>query len=83
VRRHDDPHVRRRKGWELDELGAGVVLDRGLRPARCTIAVRLPEGLSDEQTRRLEQVAKACAVHRTLEHGIAFDHGVVVVVDPL
>jgi putative redox protein len=68
----------RRKGWELDEIGADVVLDRETRPARCTIAVRLPEGLSDEQTRRLEQVAKACAVHRTLEHGIAFDHSVVV-----
>jgi putative redox protein len=72
----------RRKGWELDEIGADVVLDREVRPARCTIAVRLPEGLSDEQTRRLEQVAKACAVHRTLEHGIAFNHSVVVA-DPL
>jgi putative redox protein len=72
----------RRKGWELDKIGADVVLDRELRPARCTIAVRLPERLSDEQTRRLEQVARACAVHRTLEHGIAFDYGVVVA-DPL
>jgi uncharacterized OsmC-like protein len=37
-----------------------------------------------EQTRRLKQVAKDCAVHRTLEHGIAFDHAVAVAVaDPL
>jgi putative redox protein len=72
----------RRRGWELDEIGADVRLDREVRPARCTIAVRLPERLSDEQSRRLEQVAKACAVHRTLEHGIAFDHAVVVA-DPL
>ena len=72
----------RRKGWELDEIGADVVIDREVRPARCTIAVRLPEGLSDEQARRLEHVAKACAVHRTLEHGIAFDHAIVVA-DPL
>ncbi len=68
----------RRKGWELDEIGADVTLDRKMRPAQCTIAVRLPEGLSDDQTRRLEQVARACAVHRTLELGIAFEHGVVV-----
>ena len=72
----------RRKGWELDEIGADVTLDREMHPAHCTIAVRLPEGLSDEQTRRLEQAAKACAVHRTLEDGIAFEHGVVVA-DPL
>ena len=72
----------RRKGWELEEIGADIMLDREMRPAQCTIAVRVPEGLSDEQTRRLEQVAKACAVHRTLEHGIAFDHRVVVA-DPL
>ena len=68
----------RRKGWQLDEIGADVTLDRKMRPAQCTIAVRLPEGLSDDQTRRLEQAARACAVHRTLEHGIAFEHGVVV-----
>lgn len=72
----------RRKGWELDEIGADVTLDREMRPARCTIAVRLPEGLSDEQTRRLEQAARACAVHRTLQLGIAFEQGVVVA-DPL
>jgi uncharacterized OsmC-like protein len=72
----------RRKGWELDEIGVDVTLDREMRPAQCTIAVRLPEGLSDEQTRRLELAARACAVHRTLELGIAFEHGVVVA-DPL
>jgi putative redox protein len=72
----------RRKGWELDEIGADVMLDREMRPAQCTIAVRLPESLSDEQLRRLEQVTKACAVHRTLEHGVCFDHRVVVA-DPL
>ena len=53
------------------------MLDRERRPEQCIIAVRLSEGLSDEQTRRLEQVARACAVHRTLELGIAFEHGVV------
>ena len=68
----------RRKGWQLDEIGVDVTLDRKMRPAQCTIAVRLPEGLSDDQTRRLEQAARACAVHRTLELGIAFEHGVVV-----
>jgi putative redox protein len=68
----------RRKGWELDEIGADVVLDREVRPAQCTIVVRLPENVGEERRRRLEQVAKACAVHRTLEHGIAFDHAIRV-----
>jgi putative redox protein len=68
----------RRKGWELDEIGADVVLDREVRPAQCTIVVRLPENVSEERRRRLEQVAKACAVHRTLERGIAFDHAIRV-----
>ena len=34
--------------------------------------------VSEERRRRLEQVAKACAVHRTLERGIAFDHAIRV-----
>ena len=72
----------RRKGWALDEIGVDVTLDRQMRPAQCAIAVRLPEGLSDDQTRRLEQAARACAVHRTLELGITFEHRVVVA-DPL
>lgn len=68
----------RRKGWDLGEIGADVLIDREWRPAQCTIAVRLPEDLDEERVRRLEQVAKACAVHRTLEHGMAFDYAVVV-----
>ena len=63
----------RRKGWELGELGADVVLDEQARPQRATIALSLPPGLSDEQVARLEHVAQACAVHRTLERGLVFE----------
>jgi putative redox protein len=64
----------RRRGWPLDEVSADVSLDTSVRPARRAIAVRLPEGLSEAQWRQLEHVAKASAVHRTLERGIAFEH---------
>ena len=63
----------RRKGWELDEIGADVTLDPRCRH-KCTIAVRLPGG----PERRPDAPARgrrACAVHRTLELGIAFEHG--------
>jgi putative redox protein len=66
----------RRQGWRLDELSADVSLDTSVRPARCEIAVRLPEGLSETQWRRLEHVARACAVHRTLERGMEFEHSI-------
>lgn len=62
----------------LDELAPDVSLDASVRPARCAIAVRLPEDLSEKQRRRLEHVAKACAVVRTLERGIEFEHSTVL-----
>jgi putative redox protein len=66
----------RRQGWELDEVETEVSLDTNVRPARCTIAVRLPDGLSESQRRKLEHVAKACAVHRTLQRGVGFEHAI-------
>jgi len=68
----------RRQGWPLDEVAADVSLDTSVRPARCAITVRLPQGLSETQWRRLEYVAKACAVHRALERGIEFEHSTVL-----
>jgi putative redox protein len=64
----------RRKGWELAEVGVDVELDADAKPQRATIALSLPPGLSDEQVARLEHVAQACPVHRTLERGLVFEH---------
>ena len=66
----------RRQGWQLEEIIVDAELASDARPPRCTIAVRLPPGLSDGQWRRLEYVARACAVHRVLEQGVVFDHSI-------
>jgi putative redox protein len=64
----------RRKGWALDEVSAKATLDTKARPPRCTIEVGLRAELTEEQRRTLEHVAQACAVHRTLEQSVDFDH---------
>ena len=66
----------RRQGWQLDEIVVDAELASDARPPRCTIAIRLPDGLSDGQRQRLEYVARACAVHRVLEQGVVFDHSI-------
>lgn len=66
----------RRKGWDVGEILVDASLDHAARPQSCTIHLRLPEGLSDEQRDRLERVAQACAVHRTLENGLDFEQTV-------
>lgn len=57
-----------RKGWDLD--GLEVVADsRPGEDGACgpfVVTLRLPNGLSDEQVRRLRVLAGKCAVHRTL-----------------
>jgi putative redox protein len=68
----------RRKGWQLDDVGVEVTLDRESRPQCCAFTVRLPDGLTEEQYVRLEHVAQKCPVHRTLKHGLEFEHRVVV-----
>ncbi len=66
----------RRQGWQLGEITVQAVLVSDARPPQCTIAIELPAGLSEGQWRRLEYVARACAVHRTLEQGTVFDHSI-------
>jgi putative redox protein len=66
----------RRKGWELGDVAVDVVLEsQAPQPQRCRISLKLPDDLTDEQRARLERVADACAVHRTLERGVVFEHG--------
>ena len=57
-----------RKGWELDGLEVVAESRPGERGA-CgpfVVTLRLPNGLSDEQVRRLRVIAGKCPVHRTL-----------------
>jgi putative redox protein len=60
----------RRHSWKLGEITVEVTLDTRAHPQRCTITVGLPPGLDEGQWRRLEYVARACAVHRTLEQSV-------------
>ncbi len=59
----------RRKGWDLGEITVDVDYDHRSTPRRCTIAIRLDGDLDREQLERLEAVAAACPVRRSLETG--------------
>jgi putative redox protein len=60
-----------RKGWELPTLEVAVDMrsdpDRG--PTHFTVEVALPDGLDDDQRRRLMLIAEKCPVHRLLAEG--------------
>src|SRR5579864_1918877 len=56
----------RTKGWELGEVSVAVDYDNNSTPRRFDLTVELGGDLSDEQLRRLEQVAASCPVRRSL-----------------
>jgi putative redox protein len=64
-----------RKGWNVDGLEVAVDMSSagGLNshasPTHFTVEVALPEGLDDEQRRKLMVIAAKCPVHKLLEHG--------------
>jgi putative redox protein len=60
-----------RKGWELDglEVAVDMTSDEQQRPTSFAVEVALPEGLEEEQRKKLMVIAAKCPVHRVLEHG--------------
>jgi uncharacterized OsmC-like protein len=62
----------RTKGWELGELSVAVDYDNRSTPRRFEVAIELCGDLTDEQLQRLEKVAEACPVRRSVEAGIEF-----------
>ncbi|HTR74670.1 MAG TPA: OsmC family protein [Solirubrobacterales bacterium] len=59
-----------RKGWDVDGLEVAVEMDSdGGAITRFTVEVALPDGLDDEQRRKLMVIAEKCPVHRLLVHG--------------
>ena len=65
-----------RKGWDVDGLEVAVEMSsegEGLPahavPTHFAVEVTLPDGLDDEQRRKLMLIAEKCPVHRLLEHG--------------
>jgi putative redox protein len=62
----------RTKGWELGEVTVEVDYDHRATPRRFDVSIRLDADLDDDQLERLERVARACPVRRSIEAGIEF-----------
>lgn len=61
------------RGWDIGETAVEVDYDPDSAPRRFAIDLRLPDGLTLEQRRRLERVAETCPVRRALEAGFTFE----------
>lgn len=79
-----------RKGWTLNSVSATYTYDKIHADdcAHCdddaqgflhnvTSEIFMDGDLDDEQRARLEEIAKKCPVHRTLEAGLVFDEAVI------
>jgi putative redox protein len=67
----------RRKGWPLGEVRVDVSYDQRATPRRADVRVEIEEDLSAEQLERLEAVAAACPVRRSLEAGFEVNERIV------
>jgi putative redox protein len=63
----------RTKGWELGDVEVDVDYDHRSTPRRFDVAIELGGDLSDGQLERLERVARACPLRRSLETGFDFE----------
>ena len=62
----------RTKGWDLGDVAVEVDYDNRATPRRIEIVTRLGGDLDDEQLERLEKVARACPLRRSIESGFEF-----------
>ena len=62
----------RTKGWDLGEVTVDVDYDHSSTPRVFSVDVRLTGELDEAQLERLEKVAAACPVRRSIESGIEF-----------
>lgn len=62
----------RRREWDLGEVSVAVDYDHRSAPRRCEIDVHVSADLDAEQLERLEAVAAACPVRRSIETGFEF-----------
>lgn len=68
----------RNRDWEVGEPRVDVVYDPESTPRAFDVHLRLPPGLSDDQRRRLERVARTCPLRRSLEAGFTFNERTTV-----
>jgi putative redox protein len=62
----------RTKEWDLGQVTVDVDYDNRAIPRRFEVDIHLTGDLDDEQLDRLEKVAAACPVRRSIETGIEF-----------
>ncbi len=62
----------RTKGWDLGEVMVDVEYDNQSTPRRFEIAIRVDGNLDDAQLGRLDAVARACPLRRSIEAGVEF-----------
>jgi putative redox protein len=62
----------RTKGWQLDQVVVEVDFDHRSTPRRFEIEIHVAGDLSESQLERLEKVAAACPLRRSVEAGIEF-----------
>jgi putative redox protein len=62
----------RTKGWDIGDVNVAVDYDNRSTPRRFEIAIELGGELDNVQLRRLERVAEACPLRRSIEAGIEF-----------
>jgi putative redox protein len=68
----------RNRDWDVGEPTVDVVYDPESTPRTFAVHLRLPPGLSDDQRRRLERVARTCPLRRSLEAGFTFNERTTV-----
>jgi putative redox protein len=62
----------RAKGWDLGEIAVDAEYERKSVPRRVHLVVRVDAELTPEQRLRLEKVAAACPLRRSLDAGFVF-----------
>jgi putative redox protein len=62
----------RTKGWDLGDLSVDVDYDHRSTPRRLETSIRLTGDLTESQLERLEKVASACPLRRSIETGMEF-----------
>jgi putative redox protein len=71
----------RTKGWDLGQVTVDVVYDHRSTPRRFSVAIELTGDLNAEQLARLDRVASACPLRRSIEAGIVFEERIARVHD--
>jgi putative redox protein len=62
----------RTKGWDVGVVSVAVVYDNKAVPRRFDVSIDVERDLDDAQLVRLEKVARACPLRRSLETGFEF-----------